>query len=95
MQLRKYLDFVVNVKAVPQSRPRGTAAGGFIRFYKPSNNKEYEKIISDTALDVMLEYGISKPTELPVHLDVVVIKRPPDSWSNWRKNKHVIKRYFR
>lgn len=87
MQLRKHLDFSVLVKAVPQARPRGTNAGGFVRFYKKKDNADYEELIRYSASQAMKECGISRPTSLPVHLDVLIIKRPPDSWANWRKKK--------
>ncbi len=86
MQLKDYLSFSVDTKAVPQSRPRGTARNGFIKFYKPSNNREYEEIIADAALSAMLDKGISKPSELAVDMYVEVWRLPPNSWSIKKKN---------
>ena len=86
MQLRDYLNFSVDVKAIPQARPRGTARNGFVRFYKPSNNREYEEVIADAALCAMLDKGISKPSELLVEVYVEVLKMPLESWSIKKKN---------
>ena len=86
MQLRDYLNFSVDIKAVPQSRPRGTAKSGFLKFYKLSKDRKYEEYVAESALSVMLEHGIHKPTNSPVDMYVEVWRLPPESWSIKKKN---------
>lgn len=76
--------FTVPGKLVGKGRPRFTTVGGFPRAYTPSATRAEEKMVATLAKAAMQG---AKPLEGPLWLDLVIVQRPPPSWSQKRQRE--------
>lgn len=70
--------FIVPGRVAGKGRPRATSVGGFTRLYTPAKTRSEEAGVAMIAKAAMR--GM-KPLEGPLWLDIVIVQRPPASWS--------------
>ncbi len=70
--------FTIPGRLCGKGRARFTTIGGFARAYTPSKTGSEEKLVATFAKSAMAG---SQPMEGPLWLEVVIVQRPPPSWS--------------
>lgn len=81
MQYVNSLFVKIDVKAIPQDRPRACHRNGITWAYKTKRNKDFEKYVADQVIAVMDSEGVNMITDIPVYLSVEVKKTIPKSWT--------------
>jgi Holliday junction resolvase RusA-like endonuclease len=71
----------IDVKAIPQDRPRACHRNGITWAYKTKRNKDFEKYIADQVIAAMDSEGVNMITDIPVYLSVDIKKSIPKSWT--------------
>lgn len=72
---------IIPVKPVPKGRPRFTRSG---HTYTPKATRQYEKAVAQYTKMV-----IKNPLQGALWMDIVINKKPPQSWSNTKKQKAI------
>ena len=75
------IEIEVSGQPVGKQRPRYTRMG---TVYTPAKSREYEKRIMAASWAEMKKFGL-KPTQRPVHVEVLAFMDIPKSWSKKRK----------
>lgn len=70
--------FTVPGRLNGKGRARVTTIGGFARLYTPAKTRSEEKFIATLAKGAMAG---REPMEGPLWLEVVIVQKPPPSWS--------------
>jgi len=65
------------VRAVAKQRPRTGKSG---HFYTPKRTRDYERAVRD-----MAEATGGKAAACPVHLEVAIVHKVPQSWPEWKR----------
>lgn len=81
MAYQNRLYVTIDVKAIPQDRPRACHRNGITWAYKTKRNKDFEKYIADQVIGVMDSEGVNLIADIPVYLSVEVKKSIPKSWT--------------
>ncbi|MBK7366179.1 MAG: hypothetical protein IPI97_14775 [Nitrosomonas sp.] len=79
----------IDVKAIPQDRPRACHRNGITWAYKTKRNKDFEKYVADQVIAVMDSEGVNIITDIPVYLSVEVKKPFPSHGQNKRRRRHL------
>jgi len=77
----------IDIKAIPQDRPRACHRNGITWAYKTKRNKDFEKYIADRVMAAMDSQGVSLIVDTPVYLSVEVKKSIPKSWTKEKAKK--------
>ena len=72
------ISFTIPGRLAGKGRPRFTTVGGFARAFTPSKTRDEEAKVARHARHAM---DGAPPLEGPLALEIIIIQKPPPSWS--------------